>query len=331
MNLKIKQLGHSLLVLLFAVLLIGLAIRYRENRDLPEEPVTDTPVIVEEDTTSDDFTELTYSNGSATLSFSQNEDGTWLWNDGPNFPLNDSTVLAIVEQLETWSPRETITDAATLETCGFNKPSASLTASTPQRSLTLIFGKAVADGSGYYVRLNEDTTTAYVMDKTLYQLLSTPIYDMYELPTFPQLTESNIRSIVIRGYQSGEVLAITTLSAQSTDGDIPTLRSSGANVSDDPRVRGLLADLQALALGKCVSYRPSDKAVSVCGLEQPAATLTVDFTNAEGLGQILTMSIGNRLDDRSGRYVRIDEDSTIYMMPTELLDPLMNISVKGLE
>jgi len=47
--------------------------------------------------------------------------------------------------------------------------------------------------------------------------------------------------------------------------------------------------------------------------------------------QALSITIGNRLPDGSGRYVRLGESPTIYFLPTELLDPLMRLSSEGLE
>ena len=35
--------------------------------------------------------------------------------------------------------------------------------------------------------------------------------------------------------------------------------------------------------------------------------------------------------DGTGRYVRLGDDSTIYLLPTASLDPLMRVSVNGLE
>ena len=47
--------------------------------------------------------------------------------------------------------------------------------------------------------------------------------------------------------------------------------------------------------------------------------------------ETLSFTIGNRLPDGSGRYVRLGDDTTIYFLPTELLDPLMRVAVEGLE
>ena len=47
---------------------------------------------------------------------------------------------------------------------------------------SLVFGNTTTDGNSYYVRLNGDETTAYILPDTLYKLLCRPVYDMMELP-----------------------------------------------------------------------------------------------------------------------------------------------------
>ena len=51
---------------------------------------------------------------------------------------------------------------------------------------------------------------------------------------------------------------------------------------------------------------------------------------ANGTDSSLNLTIGNRLPDGSGRYVRLGDDPTIYFLPTELLDPLMRLASEGL-
>ena len=52
---------------------------------------------------------------------------------------------------------------------------------------------------------------------------------------------------------------------------------------------------------------------------------------ASTLKDLLEMQIGAPLPDGSGRYVRLAGSSTIYDLPTATLDPLMHISVLGLD
>ncbi|OKY92595.1 MAG: hypothetical protein BHV61_00585 [Collinsella sp. 60_9] len=74
------------------------------------------------------YTSLTYTNSTATLSFTQDEDGNWIWADDPEFPLDDSTITYIIQTLQSLKPQQTITDGDTLEAYGLDQPSATLTA-----------------------------------------------------------------------------------------------------------------------------------------------------------------------------------------------------------
>lgn len=324
----------TILAILCAALLIVLGIRYQAGRDLSDgEDAAAIPGAV---TDSGAFTSLYYSNGSTTLSFSLDEEtGAWVWDADTDFPLDDATITAITELLVSWRPQQTITDSETLETCGMDKPTATLSAGTAQGdTVTMLLGNATTDGASYYMRYNGDETTVYIIDGGLYDLLCVPIYDMCVLPELPALPESLLRSVVIRGSASEDAPGVTTvLTAQRADGEDAdtTWRSGGANVTDDETVRAILSDLESLAFEKCVDYRPSDEAASICGFDEPAAELTVNYLTDSGAEETLVLTIGSTLPDGSGRYTRLGEDTTIYLLSTETLDPLMRVSVNGLE
>ncbi len=314
----------AVLAILFAIVLVLAGTRYKANRDQdgsgdssPADPVTDPGA----------YTALRYDNGSFSLSFSLDEDGKWVWADDPSFPLDDTTVLGITAQLAAWKPQQTVTDADVLEGAGFDQPSATLTATSASGETTLTFGRATTDGASYYVRLNGDESTAYILEGTIYQLMTRPIYDMMLLPQLPTLTEDRMTSVNILG--SGEAEE-TALVAQH-DGEETTWRANGANITDSPTVQALMADLTSLSITKCIDYHPSAKAASICGFDTPDAVLVIRYFDDNNAEQSLTITIGSRLADGSGRYVRLEDDETIYFLPTDLLDPLMSIAANGLE
>ena len=80
-----------------------------------------------------------------------------------------------------------------------------------------------------------------------------------------------------------------------------------------------------------MDYHPSDDAAAICGFDHPAAKVSIRYTTETDTEQTLQLTIGSRLPDETGRYVQLGDDSTIYFLPTELLDPLMAVSVNGLE
>lgn len=323
----------TILLILMAAVLVVLGIRYRESRAAAEtegmiDPSTNTVV------DHNAYTKLYYETENFTLSFTRDDLGIWRWDGNRDFPLNDGTVTEILALLTAWNPQQTLTDAEALESSGVANPTRTLIATTENGgTTTLTFGRATTDGNSYYARLNGDETTVYILAGTLYNLLDKPIYDMCRLPKLPELTEDMIQSIAVSSIteEDGQLAPFTVLSAQrAEDGSETTWRSNGANVTDDPTVKALLEDVSALTLSKCLIYDPSEEAVTICGFDTPAAGLTVIY-ESNGTESALNFIIGNRLPDRSGRYVRLENDSTIYFLPTELLDPLMRLASEGLD
>lgn len=321
----------AILAILCVALLIVLGIKYRASRaeDAAEnDGQADAGLIAAQN----EYTALSYNNGSATLSFSLDEEGTWVWSDDPAFPLDDTAVTAILSELSSLTPQQTITDGDTLENYGLTAPAATLTAATAEdETLTLALGKATTDGDSYYMLMNDDESTVYIIADTLYNYMQTAIYDMMLLPELPELTEDVIDTITIQGASSDDGTAglITLLAAQHSE-EGTTWRSDGVDVTGNETVQALLSDLASLSLSQCVDYRPSDEAVTICGFDSPDAVLTVAYTGASGESGTLTLYIGNSAVSGDGRYVRLEDDSTIYLLPTASLDPLMRVSVSGL-
>lgn len=314
----------AVLAILFAVVLVLAGSRYKANRD-DDGSTADSPAVPTGDPGA--YTALTYDNGSFSLSFALSEDGSWIWKDDPSFPLDDTTLLGITGLLSAWKPQQTVTDESVLADAGFDQPNGTLTAVSAEGETTLVFGRATTDGASYYVRLNGDETTAYILDGTIYQLMNRPIYEMMELPQLPALTEDMMTAVEIQGSGEADEINLTALH----EGSETTWRFHGANITDSPLVRSLMEDLTHLSITKCVDYHPSDKAASICGFDAPDACVTIRYTAENGADQVLSLTVGSRLPDQTGRYVRLGEDSTIYFLPTELLDPLMSIAANGLE
>ena len=327
----IAVLSMILLVLTIALVIV-LAVRYRDKMDPEPTPPEDLTAGLVSD--QDDFHTLTYFNGETTLSFERDENGIWHWTADRALPLDDSVILDILDHLSAWNPQQTLTGAEALENSGISEPTGSITATTVSGSYTkLVFGKATTDGSSDYVRLNDDESTVYIIDGALSALMDIPVYDMCRLPSLPVLDESRIRSIVIRGaaQQDGSAGPVTSLTAQHGDDGYTTWRFEGANVSDLPEVRALLEDLTALTFEKCIDYNPSAEAATVCGFDAPAAILQISYLTESGSEQSLELTVGNRVPDQSGRYTRMGSDSSLYLLETDLLDPLMSIAANGLD
>ena len=152
---------------LAAVLLIVRTLKDRSARQAEEEAAAAEAagVITEEAA----YSALSYDNGTTALSFALDENGNWTWADDPEFPLDDSTVTAIVDLLTALKPQQTITDGDTLEAYGLDDPFATLTATTPEgETLTLALGNTTTDGTSYYMLMNGQESPVYIIADTLY-------------------------------------------------------------------------------------------------------------------------------------------------------------------
>ena len=328
----------AVLALLSAALLVVLGLRYREKRDMEE---TNTPVITEPQKGEESlqavnpFIALTYYNGETTLSFHKKENGAWIWNNDNEFPLDTTTMFAILDALNNWAPQQTITDPAVIADSGVGTHVGTLKATTDTGAMNLVFGKTTDDGRSRYVQVNDDESTVYIIDDALYKLMQIPIYDMYTLPEMPELSEDIIQSVIIRGAtaEDGTLGLSTSLTAQRPEGELTgeaSWRSGGANVSSIKLVRDLLADLTSISLTRCVLYRPSEEAEVICGFDRPTMLYISYVTETEETA-MLEIQIGSHLPDGSGRYIRLAGSSTVYSLPTATLDPLMHISLLGLD
>lgn len=323
----------AVLLALLAAVLIVLGIRYREGRQAePEEAA----VPAMSSGAAEGYSALAYSNGSATLSFSAAEDGSWTWDNDPKFPLRQETIHSILALLSSWRPQQTLAAEEDLSAYGLDEPSGFLTLTGTDGSLrTLSFGKTTTDGTSRYVMDQADPATVYIIADTLFTQMSVPIYDMCDLPALPLLEERSIRSILIRGpeHEDGTpalTTVLTTVRRDGEDGPVTWLQGS-ENVTENETLQALLEDLRALVLTKCVDYDPSDEALEICGFAVPAAAVTVNYISATGTDDTLSLTIGSQVLDGSGRYVRLGEERPIYSLPTAALDPLMRLAANGLD
>ena len=339
---------------LFLALLIVFGMIYRQGREealARKDGAPDSLSAAGAPSDPGAYTALRWYNGAATLSFALDEQGTWIWADGPDFPLRDDTVAAVLAALSSLKFQQTLPAGESLSEYGLDSPSATLTASAGETEQTLLFGKTTTDGDSYYMMMNGNEATVYIVADTLVKLMQTPIYDMCALPELPDLSELNLRAITIQGpvpaaepaedgeEEGGEADApaeeperpAVTLNARRSNGeDQPALWFEGSdNVTAAPLLQDLLYDLRTMAMAKCVDYFPSDEAAEICGFQSAEAILKAEYAE-NGTDQTFTLLVGARMPDESGRYVRLEEDGAIYALATDSVDAVMTISVAGM-
>ena len=167
------------------------------------------------------------------------------------------------------------------------------------------------------IQLPEDETDAvYLSPAGVDGTLSMGIYDMARLPKLPQLTADNVSALTVTAAD-GKSLSLT-----ASEG--VWLRSG----QDVTQWSGTLTEaLGQLTLLRCIDYRPSTGVAELCGLTEPAVTLTVTYRAIAGETE-LTLRVGAQRD--GGYYATVNDDDTIYLLPAAPAEALAALEANGL-
>lgn len=266
-----------------------------------------------------DYASLVYRNDTATLRF-LHEDGEWVWQDDPDFPLTQEAVAAVVEAVESLPVRQTLTEYTELSDYELDEPGYSLILTwTDGREESLAIGKATADGEGRYALRNGDETTLYLITDNLTALLDRPIYSMMRLPETVELTETQLAAVT---YTAGE----TELRLVAHDAGDGSVVWKYGNRDVTAAVRPAIAVLCAWGVERCVDYEPSHDAAVLCGFAKPTARIDIEYLDAAGGAQILRYTLGSTVPGGEGRCLRIGEDRTIFAVTAESADAVLSLA-----
>ena len=255
---------------------------------------------------------ISCSDGETTLRFERNEQGDWNWKDDTTFPLDNTYVrelLATAEQMLTLQP---ITTDKTPEDLGLDSEEKYVTATDEKgHRMTWYLGDRDDDGC-YYMRVDGDETGAvYLAPAQLHAQISRSIYDMMLLPDLPSIPAAQMRSITITVGDK------TTHTFPNSDGKW-VIGISSVNEEAQP----MLQALGSLRITSCVDYTPSEGAAAICGLNESSPRVELAYVTLNGADNTLTLTIGNA---RSNGYcVTMGEDTTIYLVSAELVDPILS-------
>ena len=261
------------------------------------------------------ITGLTLCDGDVTLRLEKNEEGNWIWHDDPAFPLEQSAMDELLALPAALDGGETVTDGQELSVYGLETPAKYITVTADGEDATYYVGEETTDGRWYV--LTPDGRVLYASAESK-ALLSRSIYDMAVLPQLPVIAPEQVVSVTI--------LTPERTVAFLADGD-GVRRSANRDVT--AQTAALVEELGALTVTACVDYHPAEGAAAVCGLDEPALTLAMNYLSDTGADKALTLAVGLPTGD-GGRYVTLDGETTIYRMEEASLAQLLTIAETGL-
>ena len=302
-----------LLALLLTVLLLGTLFGCGKKEETVPE---DTQELQEDLTELAASGTMCYSNGSVTLHFTCDENGKWFWRDDPEFPLDQSYILALRETVRGMAAAAPVTDAGDPASHGLDSQDKYLTTTNEKgESLTFYFGDKADDGT-YYMSRSDAPEQVYMAPAALTDQLDISIFNMMMLPELPRIDPKRAHTVTVSG--PGEMTFTLTRGADGKWGGAPEAEAYA---------EALLQEVTAMTVDSVLDYQPSDGVAELCGLDVPAAVLTIGYVNTVEVESSFTMTVGADRDGR--RCVLIGEDTTIYLMNSELLQQLLTLAEKG--
>lgn len=315
MGKKKQQMRILLLALGVAVLLLaGLLIWnwYSSKQQAAAEEAATIHV-----TTVEDPVQLTYCNGTDTLSFTKKEDA-WTCDDTSDFPLDSTYLETIVTALSDLTADRELEISDALSAYGLEDPKQWITVTDEDgASATLYLGNPTGE-SDYYAMVKEGKTL-YTIPGDLVTDISYDLYGLAKLADFPALSSSNTKTVTIDGKLKSTltVEAVETDSGSDEDSSAETSSadssaegtdtqdynwylSGDVDVTKEAYLTALRTEIDSIAFAKLYDFQPSQKERKGYGLTDPTATLTVEYLDSDGESQTVTLLIGSTYKDADG-------------------------------
>lgn len=360
---KQKRLLLILLILLAAAC-IGyfLLLRYAEKKENEETEEADTSIsIYPEDFDSSTISSISYDYDGESLSFSLKDDEeTWQYDNNTGFPLNQSSLTGMNSQLQSLTASRKIREnLENLADYGLEKPSGRVTArDSDGTEITIHFGSTNDSADVTYIYTSADQNI-YTIDSGVADYFSHPLLDMIvedELPVpdsaavYSDITIQRDNSTLTFQYMEDGNLSLDYQNRCSWFADIDDDRFA----MDDSAVSQLTSALNSLSTSGCAAYDISQEEMSVYGLDQPTAVITVNYTQTETVENEeeseeetsaeetveeseeetvevpyrLTLKIGKSVGDYY--YVTWNDLSQVYLMSSDTLDSFLNCDKSSL-
>ena len=276
-----------------------------------------------EDSGSDDSSDP--SGQSVELELSSD---VWKYIPDDTFPVAQSSVENLLEQLAQITAGTTISSPSPLSEYGLDEPQVEISASTSAgETITLAIGDENSLTGECYLMVDGDASTLYTVSSTLKEAFSLGLYDVVEMEDLPEFGEPVALSITQPGDASLELEYVEDSSKLFYNSSYHRFVERDGNmlVISDTSAQALCSDITGLYWLGCVEHNAQGQALEEYGLAQPEtlATLTYELEAEEGAEPEkaeFTIYIGSDCDE--GTYAMMEGSNMVYIISTDSADSI---------
>lgn len=301
------------LLLLTLVLVVVAGAALAALKFMPDEEVEETESISVLTLDAESITGLAWSYGDESLSFVC-DGSVWSYSEDADFPLDTSYMSAMTSAVSDISAEKVIEEASDLAEYGLDEPVCSITV-TAEAETTIDIGDETSLDGLRYVSIGDGNV--YLVSSDLLTNFSYGLYDLVAKETLPDMSELVSFSVerasgtLVIDYLEGSDLAYTdryTYFAEDGDGWLSL---------DSELAENFVSQITGLTWGDCVDYKADLKTLGNYGLDSPAVTVTVNYTETTEVetnetdedGEPITVEMSYSEDDYDYLYTLDGEDA----------------------
>ncbi len=269
--------------------------------------------------TADDLTGLSWTNGGESFAFALS-DGAWSVTADPAFPLNQTDVQSMADDLLALVGTRQLDGVTDLAAYGLAEPTFSVTASwSDGTSTTYAVGDETPFGDGYYISLGQEHVI-YTIADDISDIFDTTLNDLAVLEGIPATTAATRLTV-------GSTLDIVKEEASRTinEGEVWYDSLSGAAL-DATAAEDLIADAQAIAWAELAEPTASDEELTTFGVDETSATA---ITLYEDENAVMTLLIGTQ-NDAGDYYARLPGSTMVYTIASGNVSSLLTASATSM-
>ena len=326
--------GKKLLFLLLALVVVSAA-AVAATLLTPDETAEEetSTVVFSLDTSAITALSWTYDGEAVALSYA---DETWSYED-PDCPIDQSYPENMAYALEEITSDRTIEAPEDLSEYGLDEPQCTIDITAGEDSYQLLIGdETTLDGLLY---LSTGDGNVYLVSSGLLSAFSYGLYDIIDMETIPSITDVSSFTIS-RASDSLELVYLEDSGLAYSSEYVWFLQDGEDSLTlDTDGVEELLGSVTGLSWDSCVSYNAAEDDLAAYGLDAPAVTVTINYTETvtvdtgetdedgnavteqQERDAAFTLELGSYTDD--GCYARISGSSMVYLVDGSVCDGLL--------
>lgn len=242
----------------------------QEEKETAESEESESAEIVS--ISADDIKSIKFLIDKQEVVFEKDGD-SWVKADESAFPVSQDKVDALAASLESITAARTLEDVEDVSEYELDQPENTIAVTTTDGDTTVIqIGMENSSTNQEYIDLNNDSSTVYVVESSIFQSFEGELYDFAESGTFPAVDSSTVNRISVDGKES-------SYTVKKDENNMWTVAGSDGKEekADSAKATSLASALSGMAYASFVNYDCADSDLSKYGLDKPYSTITVDY------------------------------------------------------